>query len=108
MTACFASLMSVPVKNTRGSMAEAVINPAVDYGLILNRHELARYDGRSSQLPVFVAYRGRVYDATGHKPLRGSDGWRRYAGRDCTADLRAHPRRAARLVSLPCVGALED
>ncbi len=108
MTACFGSLMSVPVRDRQGSMSGVVINPAVDYGLLLNRHELARYDGRSDELPVFIGYRGRVYDATGHKLFCGSDSWRSYAGRDCTADLRAYPRRAARLVSLPCVGALED
>ncbi len=108
MTACFGSLMSVPVKDPRESMSGVVINPVLDYGLLLNRHELARYDGRSDELPVFIGYQGRVYDATDHKPSHGSNGWRSYAGRDCTADLRAHPRRAARLISLPCVGALED
>lgn len=108
MTTCFASLMSVPVRNERGSMVGNVMNAPVDYGLLLNRRELARYDGCTDELPVLIAYRGRIYDATGHVPLDGDHNWRRYAGKDCTADLRTHPRRYAWLKSLPCVGALED
>lgn len=100
--------MSVPVKIARGSLAENAMNASVDYGLLLNRRELARYDGHTDELPVLIGYRGRIYDATGRKPVNGDDRWQRYAGRDCTADLCAHPRRNAWLMSLPCVGALED
>lgn len=108
MTTCSASLMSVPVKNTRGSILGNPTNSPNDYGLLLNRHELARYDGCIDELPILVAYRGRIYDATDRKLDYDDDSWRRYAGRDCTADLLAHPRRNAWLMSLPCVGALED
>jgi predicted heme/steroid binding protein len=109
MNTCFASLMSVPVRNGRRALFEDAVNASVDYGLLLNRRELARYDGRTDELPVLIAYRGRIYDATGHEPTDGDDAnWQRYAGRDCTADLRGQPRCYTWLMSLPCVGALED
>jgi predicted heme/steroid binding protein len=108
MAARLASLMSVPVKKLSRSMKQATKTSCVDYGLLLNRYELARYDGCTGELPVLIAYRGRIYDVTGRKPWKGEVNWRRYAGRDCTAELRAHPRRVSLLTSSPCVGVLED
>jgi predicted heme/steroid binding protein len=108
MTARFASLMSVPVKRIAGSMATTAAALQLDYGLLLNRRELARFDGCTDELPVLIAYRGRIYDVTGCAPLAGEINWRHYAGKDCTAVFSAHPRRDALLTSFPCVGALED
>jgi predicted heme/steroid binding protein len=108
MTANFASLMSVPVKELPRSMTEPAMISSVDYGLLVNRYELARYNGCTDELPILIAYAGRVYDVTGRTPWDDGVNWRRYAGRDCTVELREHPRRDALLVSLPCVGVLED
>lgn len=108
MAASFASLMSVPVNRVPAPIAETITVSPIDYGLLLNRGELARFDGCTDELPVLIAYRGRIYDVTGRAPLNGEINWRRHAGKDCTAVLRVHPRRDVLLTSFPCVGALED
>jgi predicted heme/steroid binding protein len=108
MRASVASLMSVPVNKLPQSVVGVATVASADYGLILNRCELARYNGRTEELPVLIAYKGRIYDVTGRTPWNGDKNWQRYAGRDCTANMRAHPRRDALLDSLPCVGMLED
>lgn len=108
MRASVASLMSVPVNKLPQSVVGTATVTSADYGLILNRCELARYDGHTEELPILIAYKGRVYDVTGFKPWNGDESWRRYAGRDCTANMRAHPGRNSLLDSIPCVGMLED
>jgi predicted heme/steroid binding protein len=108
MTALFGNLMSVPVR--RG--LRPFVGPATiahgEYGLLVNRFELARYDGCIDQLPVLIGYRGRVYDITGRDSLEDEISWQRYAGRDCTTELSRHPRFRTLLAGLPCVGLLED
>lgn len=108
MTANFASLMSVPVRKTPPILAETASVASVEYGLLLNRYELARYDGCTEELPLLIAYRGRIYDVTDRPPWDEGVNWRRYAGHDCTAELRKHPRRDSLLTSVPCVGVLDD
>ena len=108
MRASAASLMSVPVNKMPQFVVGASPVVSADYGFILNRSELARYDGRVEELPILIACQGRVYNVTGRKPWNGDKTWRRYAGRDCTASVRAHRRRESLLDSVPCVGMLED
>src|SRR5680860_417498 len=108
MRASAASLMSVPVNRMPQLVAGTSAVTSADYGLILNRSELARYDGHMEELPVLIAYKGRVYDVTGRKPWNGDKTWRRYAGRDCTTKVHAHPRGDWLLDAVPCVGMLED
>lgn len=108
MRASAASLMSVPVNRLPQIVAGMSMVESADYGLILNRSELARYDGHVEELPILIAYKGRVYNVTGRKPWDGDKTWRRYAGKDCTANVRSHPRRGSLLDTVPCVGMLED
>lgn len=108
MSASAVSLMSVPVNKLPQFVVGTSTVASADYGLILNRSELARYDGHTDELPILIAYKGRVYDVTGRRPWNGDKSWRRYAGRDCTANVRAHPRHDSLLDSVPCVGMLED
>jgi predicted heme/steroid binding protein len=108
MTNSSASLMSVPIKPMPSSLVETTMALSVDYGLLLNRRELSRFNGRTDELPVLIAYRGRLYDVTGSAPWGGETNWRRYAGRDCTALLRMRHDCDLLLTAIPCVGALED
>jgi predicted heme/steroid binding protein len=108
MTASSASLMSVPLKRIPASASGKSTVSYLDYGLLLNPYELARYNGSTDELPILIAYRGRIFDVTGCKPWSGMDRWGHYAGRDCTAELRKHPRCDSLLTAMPCVGLLED
>lgn len=108
MRANSASLMSVPVKKMPAILAETAVVSSVEYGLLMNRYELSRYDGATDGLPVLIAYKGRIYDVTDREPWDPDDDRQRYAGKDCTAELCAHPRRDALLAGVPCVGVLED
>ncbi len=80
MSAMFASLMSVPVQRVADSMVATYTASQLAYGLLLNRRELARFDGCTDELPVLIAYRGRIYDVAGRAPLNGEINWRCYAG----------------------------
>lgn len=108
MTTVNASLMSVPVKHMQSLVAETTMALSADYGLLLNRRELRRFNGCTDELPVLIAYQGRIYDVTNRAPWNRENNWRCHAGTDCTALLRAHPDRDLLLTSVPCVGALED
>jgi predicted heme/steroid binding protein len=108
MTSSLETLMSVPVRRVPRPLVGSALISHTDYGLLLNRCELARYDGCTDELPALIGYRGRVYDVTGRSPSNGQFSWLHYAGRDCTAELRRHPRRDSLLTDLPCVGVLED
>jgi hypothetical protein len=65
MTTTYASLISIPVRPIASPLAEIAMALSIDYGLLLNRRELGHFDGCTDELPVLIAYHGRIYDVTG-------------------------------------------
>ena len=73
------------------------------------RAELALYNGRNANLPMLIAYKGRIYDVTHSYPWAGGVHWARLrAGEDHTGNLIAAPHGEDMLERVPCVGVLED
>jgi len=74
----------------------------------LTREELARCNGRDGA-PAYIAYGGRVYDASASFLWRGGRHQARHlAGRDYTAGLQGAPHGADLLERLPLVGFLVE
>ena len=66
--------------------------------------ELAAFDGKDGQ-PVYVAYKGRVFDVSGSKIWKTGRHMNRHdAGLDLTADLSQAPHGEDRLERYPQVG----
>jgi predicted heme/steroid binding protein len=71
--------------------------------------ELARHDGSDPDLPVLVAYEGRVYDVTGSYPWARGRHWGDHrAGRDLTARMDPRIHGTEMLARVPCIGILQD
>jgi predicted heme/steroid binding protein/uncharacterized membrane protein len=69
--------------------------------------ELARFNGENGT-PVYVAYRGDVYDVSASKLWRnGLHMKRHHAGRDLTTDIQAAPHEPDVLERYPKVGMLK-
>jgi len=72
------------------------------------RDELARYDGQSG-FPAYIAYEGKVYDASRSFLWRRGRHWARHsAGTDLTGMLDSAPHGADLLERLPVVGRLAE
>ncbi len=72
------------------------------------REELARYHGRDGA-PAYIAYEGKVYEATGSFLWRnGRHQARHLAGMDYTGLLATAPHDADLLERLPLVGILVE
>ncbi len=70
------------------------------------KEELARYDGRDGA-PAYIAYRGRVYDATtSFLWQQGRHQALHQAGTDLTDALDQAPHGAELLERLPWIGVL--
>ena len=70
--------------------------------------ELAKYDGSNGR-PVYVAYKGKVYDISDSKLWRnGLHMKRHHAGRDLTADIQGAPHEPDVLERYPQVGTLKE
>ena len=71
------------------------------------RAELEKYDGNEGR-PVYVAYKGKVYDVTDSKLWRnGLHMKRHHAGADLTADIQGAPHEPDVLDRYPQVGTLK-
>ena len=69
--------------------------------------ELEKYDGKNGK-PVYVAYKGKVYDISGSKLWRnGLHMKRHHAGRDMTTDIQGAPHKPDVLERFPQVGTLK-
>ena len=69
--------------------------------------ELADYNGQEGK-PVYVAYKGNVYDVSESKKWKGGRHMNRHnAGADLTADIPAAPHEAEVLERYPQIGVLE-
>ncbi len=74
--------------------------------LELNLEELAGYNGRDGK-PVYVAYKGKIYDVSGSRLWKtGTHMNRHHSGTDLTADIEAAPHEAEVLERFPQVGVL--
>ena len=70
-------------------------------------NELAQYNGENGQ-PVYVAYKGKVYDISDSKLWRnGLHMKRHHAGRDMTTDIQGAPHEPDVLERYPQVGTLK-
>jgi predicted heme/steroid binding protein/uncharacterized membrane protein len=69
--------------------------------------ELEKYDGSDGR-PVYVAYKGKVYDISGSKLWRnGIHMKRHHAGRNLTTDIQGAPHEPDVLERFPQVGTLK-
>ena len=69
--------------------------------------ELAKFNGENGN-PVYVVYKGKVYDITGSKLWRnGMHMKRHHAGRDLTVDIQGAPHEPDVLERYPQVGTLK-
>lgn len=69
--------------------------------------DLEKFDGNEGR-PVYVAYKGKVYDVTDSKLWRnGLHMKRHHAGRDLTADIQGAPHETDVLERYPQVGTLK-
>ena len=69
--------------------------------------ELEKYDGNNGR-PVYVAYKGKVYDVSGSKLWRdGLHMKRHHAGQDLTVDIQGAPHEPGVLDRYPQVGTLK-
>ncbi|MEE4261707.1 MAG: DUF2231 domain-containing protein [Desulfobacteraceae bacterium] len=70
--------------------------------------ELEKYDGSDGR-PVYVAYKGRVYDISGSKLWRnGLHMKRHHAGQDLTTDIQGAPHAPDVLERYPQIGTLKE
>jgi predicted heme/steroid binding protein len=69
--------------------------------------QLARCDGSEPNLPVLIAYKGKVYDVTASFPwAKGSHWGQLRAGQDHTGHLKESIHGEEMLLRVPCVGLL--
>lgn len=67
---------------------------------------LAEFDGSNGK-PVYIAYRGKVYDVSKSQRWKtGVHQKRHHAGEDLTEDMEAAPHKPDLLVRFPQVGVL--
>jgi predicted heme/steroid binding protein/uncharacterized membrane protein len=70
--------------------------------------ELAHFDGKDGK-PIYIAYRGKVYDVSQSKMWRGGQHMKRHpAGRDLTSDIQAAPHQEEVFERYPQVGTLAE
>ena len=69
--------------------------------------ELQKYDGNEGR-PIYVAYKGKVYDISNSKLWRNGQHMKRHhAGRDLTADIQGAPHESDVLDRYPQIGTLK-
>ena len=72
------------------------------------RKELSNYNGKNGK-PIYFAYKGKVYDATGSFLWKGgSHQVLHEAGQDLTEHLKKAPHGESPLKRLPIIGDLTD
>ena len=70
--------------------------------------ELEKYDGKDGR-PIYIAYKGRVYDVTNSKLWQnGLHMKRHHAGADLTTDIQGAPHETDVLERYPQVGTLKE
>jgi predicted heme/steroid binding protein/uncharacterized membrane protein len=73
---------------------------------VFTREELKTYDGKDGR-PVYVAYKGRVYDVSASKMWKSGTHMRKHAaGQDLTAELAGAPHNEEVFDRVPLVGTL--
>jgi len=74
-----------------------------------NLEELAAYDGREPDKPIYVARDGKVYDVSASKLWKGGDHMRRHhAGTDLSGELPAAPHGLEVFERVVQVGAIQS
>lgn len=74
---------------------------------IFTEQELKKYDG-SRKMPVYIAYKGLVYDVTSSPHWRGGDHRNlHFAGQDLTHELPDSPHGERVFRKFPVVGILK-
>ncbi|HBO83667.1 MAG: hypothetical protein A2073_04820 [Deltaproteobacteria bacterium GWC2_42_11] len=66
--------------------------------------ELKQYDGSQKDKPIYFAYKGKVYDVTGHPLFIDGIHFEHYAGDDLTRYLADAPHGDDALEKLKVVG----
>lgn len=73
-----------------------------------NRVDLEKYDGKEGR-PIYIAYKGKVYDVTGSKLwANGLHMKRHHAGADLTSDIQGAPHEPDVLERYPQIGTLKE
>jgi predicted heme/steroid binding protein len=73
-----------------------------------SRAQLARHDGGDPDLPVLIAYQGKVYDVTASYPWAKGLHWGDHrAGRDLTGCMKESIHGEEMLLRVRCVGILD-
>jgi predicted heme/steroid binding protein len=68
------------------------------------RAQLSRYDGSDPNIPVLIAYKGKVYDVTASFPWAKGTHWDDVrAGEDLTGRLKESIHGEEMLVRVPCI-----
>jgi len=72
------------------------------------RAQLARHDGSDPNIPVLIAYKGKVYDVTASFPWAKGTHWGDVrAGEDLTGRLKESIHGEEMLLRVPRIGMLE-
>ena len=73
-----------------------------------SRAQLAHHDGSDPNLPVLIAYKGKVYDVTASYPWAKGSHWGDHrAGRNLTGCLKESIHGEEMLLRVPCVGVFD-
>jgi len=70
--------------------------------------ELRKYDGSEAGQPIYFAYKGKVYDATGNPLFEEGMHFEHYAGCDLTPYIEDAPHNGEVMEELPVVGEYEE
>jgi predicted heme/steroid binding protein len=87
-----------PVQQKAGELPPAV-SPRY------SRAQLAQHNGSDPNLPILIAYKGKVYDVTASYPWAKGSHWGAHrAGQDLTGCLKGTVHGEEMLLRVPCVG----
>lgn len=71
---------------------------------IFNETELKKFDGSTPEAPIYIAYKGKVYDVTGNPLFIDGMHFEHYAGSDLTDFISDAPHDEEVMGELTVVG----
>lgn len=71
---------------------------------IFNETELKKFDGSTPETPIYIAYKGKVYDVTGNPLFIDGMHFEHYAGSDLTDFMSDAPHDEEVMGELTVVG----
>ena len=71
-----------------------------------NRYTLALYNGVDKD-PIYIAYKGKVYDVSASRLWQGGKHYGNYAGQDLTEELEKAPHNAEVFTKFTVIGEYE-